>query len=289
LNPAPLQTLLDFGWLAGWLQHRQLDTDLLSALFSPFIQHPALLLQVALWAVTAGAVGFLLTRKWVAKIPARYTAVMGGLIVLGCGIFLIVGLFGQAVPELSAAAASLLLPALLVAALSPLLEYAAARKPFPQVRFRKTPLSRLPAEDTPPQPGCRDLFISYSSKDRAVVDTIRAGLENAGLRCWIAPRDIHPGEDFPTAIANAIAASRMMLLVFSANSNLSEEVSRELYLAANSRLVILPFKIEDVEPEPGKAYYLSRVQWLDGANPPTREQLDRLIEMAGAILHPSPA
>ena len=38
-----------------------------------------------------------------------------------------------------------------------------------------------------------DIFVSYSSKDKAVADAIVSALENSGLRCWVAPRDVKPG------------------------------------------------------------------------------------------------
>src|SRR5215472_7170060 len=37
------------------------------------------------------------------------------------------------------------------------------------------------------------VFISHSSKDREIADAICAHLESAGIKCWIAPRDIEPG------------------------------------------------------------------------------------------------
>jgi arabinogalactan oligomer/maltooligosaccharide transport system substrate-binding protein len=122
-----------------------------------------------------------------------------------------------------------------------------------------------------------DIFISYSHKDKAIADAICANLENAGARCWIAPRDIAPGQDWPTAISDAIASSRIMVLVFSANSNSSDDVGRELILAANNKLIIIPFKIENIPPEPGKQYYLARTHWLDAMNPPTQEEIDKLV------------
>ena len=122
-----------------------------------------------------------------------------------------------------------------------------------------------------------DVFISYSHKDKPIADGICANLENAGVRCWIAPRDIAPGQDWPTAISNAIAASRIMVLVFSANSNSSNDVGRELILAANNNLIIIPFKLDNITPEPGKQYYLARTHWLDAMNPPTQEQVNKLV------------
>jgi|WetSurMetagenome_2_1015567.scaffolds.fasta_scaffold110017_1 hypothetical protein len=122
-----------------------------------------------------------------------------------------------------------------------------------------------------------DVFISYSHKNKPIADAICAALEQASVRCWIAPRDIAPGLDWPTAISTAIAESRLMVLVFSVDSNASKDVSRELYLAANSNLIIIPFKIDATDPEPGKQYYLARTHWLDAMNPPTREQIDKLV------------
>lgn len=123
-----------------------------------------------------------------------------------------------------------------------------------------------------------DVFISYSNKDKPITDGVCANLEAAGIRCWMAPRDIGPGEDWPTAIAQAISQSKVMVLVFSSHSNSSDEVSRELFLAANAKVVIIPFKIENVEPEAGKQYYLGRTHWLDAMNPPTQEQIRTLVE-----------
>jgi hypothetical protein len=46
----------------------------------------------------------------------------------------------------------------------------------------------------------------------------------------------------------------------------------------------VPFKIEEVQLEPGKAYYLGRTHWLDAMNPPTLEQIDLLTERVTAII-----
>jgi hypothetical protein len=132
-----------------------------------------------------------------------------------------------------------------------------------------------------------DVFISYSSKDKPVADAICANLEGAGVRCWIAPRDIAPGEDWPTAISMALSQSRIMVLIFSTNANSSDQISRELSLAADYKLVIIPFKIDNVIPEPGKQYFLSRTHWLDAMNPPTQEQINSLVSRVSTILSAS--
>ncbi|OGN72211.1 MAG: hypothetical protein A2X25_00685 [Chloroflexi bacterium GWB2_49_20] len=131
-----------------------------------------------------------------------------------------------------------------------------------------------------------DVFISYSSKDKPIADGICANLEASGIRCWVAPRDIGPGEEWPRAITNAITKSQVMVLVFSSQSNSSSDVGREIVLAANHKLIIIPFKIENIEPEPGKQYYLAQTHWLEAMNPPTAEQIQKLVERVRAIVPP---
>jgi hypothetical protein len=48
-----------------------------------------------------------------------------------------------------------------------------------------------------------DVFISYSNQDKAVADAVCAMLEASKIRCWIAPRDVPPGQPWPAAIIRA--------------------------------------------------------------------------------------
>ena len=73
-----------------------------------------------------------------------------------------------------------------------------------------------------------DAFISYSSKDKTAADAACAVLEGAGIRCWIAPRDIPAGAPWSAAIIEGIEDSRVLVLVFSANANASDQVLREV-------------------------------------------------------------
>ena len=94
----------------------------------------------------------------------------------------------------------------------------------------------------------RDVFISHSSHDRAAAEAVLAALERAGHSCWIAPRDIVPGQEYGEAIVDAIRSSRIFLLVLSASSINSPQVRRETERAANADVPIIPFRIEDVQP-----------------------------------------
>ena len=129
-----------------------------------------------------------------------------------------------------------------------------------------------------------DVFISHSAQNREVADAVCAALEKATIRCWVAPRDVRPGRSFPGEITRAIQHSKVMVLIFSKHSNASEQVLREVQLAANSRLHIVQFRIEDTVPNDDLEYYLSTPHWLDDLSPPLERHLDRLQNSVKALL-----
>ncbi|NQT73909.1 MAG: ABC transporter substrate-binding protein [Chloroflexi bacterium] len=124
-----------------------------------------------------------------------------------------------------------------------------------------------------------DVFLSYSSKDQNIADTISAVLESKGIRCWVAPRDIVPGQDFAETIMGAIASARLMVLVLSSHSNGSGQVKLELGQAVEQGLTIIPFRIENVSPSGSMAFYLKPRHWLDALSPPMEKHIDHLVEI----------
>ena len=84
-----------------------------------------------------------------------------------------------------------------------------------------------------------DVFISHSSKDKAIADAVCAALEASKIRCWIAPRDILPGEKWASAITKAIAESQLIVLIVSSRSNESEDVLNELLIARDAGVILL--------------------------------------------------
>ena len=49
-----------------------------------------------------------------------------------------------------------------------------------------------------------DVFISHAAADKAIADAITQTLEDGGVQCWIAPRDIRPGDTWGGSIVKAI-------------------------------------------------------------------------------------
>jgi trehalose/maltose transport system substrate-binding protein len=109
----------------------------------------------------------------------------------------------------------------------------------------------------------RDIFLSYSSKDEAIVGLALEKLEAAGHRCWFAPRDIPPGEFYAGQIIQALRESRFVLLFFSAHSNGSEQVVREINFAVSQRLPLLVVRLDQTALSNHFEYLIRINQWLD--------------------------
>jgi WD40 repeat protein len=129
-----------------------------------------------------------------------------------------------------------------------------------------------------------DVFISYPRKEKATADAVCATLEAAGVRCWIAPRDIKPGTDCADAIVEAIDNCRVMVLIFSSSANRSKQVHREVRHAFDQEKPVLPFRIEDTPPEKSLAYYMGPVHWLDALTPPLERHLETLAQHVKALM-----
>ena len=129
-----------------------------------------------------------------------------------------------------------------------------------------------------------DVFISYASQDKLTADAACAALEGAGIRCWIAPRDVRPGGQYGAAIIDAIDSCRVMVLIFSLNANMSHQVPREIERAVSKGVPIVPFRIEEVAPTESMAYFLELVHWLDALTPPLQKHLQYLIDSVRSFL-----
>jgi hypothetical protein len=133
-----------------------------------------------------------------------------------------------------------------------------------------------------------DVFISHAHEDKTIADMVCARLEQQGVRCWMAPRDIQLGADWGGAIVAAIRSSRLMVLVFSDHANGSRHIPRELERAIDIGIPIIPFRIEDVAPRGSLEYNLSSVHWLDAVTPPVEAHVKQLAQTLRAMLGERP-
>ena len=129
-----------------------------------------------------------------------------------------------------------------------------------------------------------DVFLSYSSADKATALAVVAGLEEHGIRCWIAPRDIPAGSEYGQQIVEAVKTCRIVVVIFSADANTSPHVRREVERAVSAERSIIPFRIEDVAPTGAMEYALGNTHWLDALSGPLETHIATLVTTTRRML-----
>lgn len=115
-----------------------------------------------------------------------------------------------------------------------------------------------------------NVFISYRHADRNVADELYALLASRGVSAWYDPLIPH-GTDWREAIVEHLSTARVMVLLLSTAAFASEELKKELAVAAQERVPLLAVRLEDVKPPGAFAYELARSHWFDlFTDPPTR-------------------
>jgi len=135
----------------------------------------------------------------------------------------------------------------------------------------------------------QEVFISHSSRNKQKADEVCSALEKSGIHCWIAPRDIPVGSEYPKEIVGAVEKCKIFLVIFTKAANTSEDVRRELGLAIAAKKKIISFRIENIENDlmdSNFKYYLRDLQWLD-ADLDDKEYRN-LVEVVSQILSSIP-
>jgi len=107
------------------------------------------------------------------------------------------------------------------------------------------------------------VFISYSTTDSVVAGQVAQALRDSGIRVWMAPGSIEPGQAYNEAIVAGLRESDTLAVLVSSSANSSKHVAREVGLADGQGKRIIPIRIEAIEPSDGLAYYLSLPQWVE--------------------------
>lgn len=154
------------------------------------------------------------------------------------------------------------------------------------------PLSRLdstPNKQTSKTSGTNQqpshiAFISHSSNDSEVANRLCSFMESDGIDCWIAPRNVIPGVPWGEALVEAIAASKVFVLLLSKNSNDSPQVQREVERAVSKGIPVIPFRIENVPPSKSMEYFISSTHWLDAFSQPIEFHCEHLAEVIHSLM-----
>ncbi len=131
----------------------------------------------------------------------------------------------------------------------------------------------------------KDFFVSYATPDKETAFRLCQLLEEQGIGCWIAPRDVPPGADYGEAIIRAIEETRATLLLLSAHSNISIHVTHEVERATSKRKRVIPVRLEDVQPSASLELHLATAQWIDAwhiASAQVVAQLESVVRGEGS-------
>ncbi|MBE6310991.1 MAG: TIR domain-containing protein [Bacteroidales bacterium] len=128
-----------------------------------------------------------------------------------------------------------------------------------------------------------DVFISYSSKNPEVALAVCHTLEEHGIKCWMAPRNIPPGGDYGDLIDEAIIASKVFLFIYSFESVNSVWCKGELNVAFSEEKTIIPYRIDTTPMKGAVRVMLNQRHWLD-AYPDYKSQFASLVEAVNRSL-----
>lgn len=128
-----------------------------------------------------------------------------------------------------------------------------------------------------------DVFISYSSKNSIAAKAICHALEENGIRCWMAPRDIPAGCKYGDMIDTAIDSAKVFLLVYSADSLKSPWCNGELNVAFTEGKTIVPYRIDEAPLEGAMRVMLNQTHWID-SYPNYRQCFAELVKTISSIV-----
>ncbi|MEM7010366.1 MAG: TIR domain-containing protein, partial [Verrucomicrobiota bacterium] len=124
-----------------------------------------------------------------------------------------------------------------------------------------------------------DVFLSHSSKDKAIVRDIAERLRADGLRVWFDEWEIGVGETIGHKIEEGLEHSRLMVFCMSENAFGSDWAELETQTALfadplNKKQRFAPVRLDGVEPK-GTHRIRKYLDWNDGAGYP------QLLEVCG--------
>ena len=125
------------------------------------------------------------------------------------------------------------------------------------------------------------VFISYHHDSSVeLVEHIVRALENNGIKCWYAPRDVT--SKYAGDIVRAIEECKIFLLIMNQYSSRSEHVLNEIDCAFNrlhhkENIRLLPLRTDKENMSDDVKYYLGRIHSLDASDPPEEERISTLV------------
>jgi TolB-like protein len=125
-----------------------------------------------------------------------------------------------------------------------------------------------------------EIFISYQRADAAWARLLHDTLKREGVEAWYDGL-VGPGQEWRTATARALEASEIFVLLFSENAAQSSEIVKELAAATHEKKLVVPVRLQNIEPRGAFLYELASRNWINAYN----DTEARLAELATGLVH----
>ncbi len=136
------------------------------------------------------------------------------------------------------------------------------------------------------------VFISHGSEDSQDADALADFIESRGMRAWIAPRDVRPGQDYSEQLQEALESCAAFVVLVTDKANKSPYVRAETEMAFSNGKPIFPVRNRDIQPGPGLAFFLKIRHWTDAFGPGRDTNVTRLARelqaATGVPVDPAP-
>lgn len=139
------------------------------------------------------------------------------------------------------------------------------------------------------------IFVSYSRRDKEAVMRHAELFRANGIDAWVDESGINASSEWAEQIVHAITECDVFILFLSKTSVESENVRKEIGVAASLNKKILPLKIEEVEIPPSLLYHLNSIHFLETKKISHEQLLEHVFKAAGIsrssseVVSPAPA
>jgi hypothetical protein len=121
----------------------------------------------------------------------------------------------------------------------------------------------------------RDIFICFSSENKAIAKNVYEILEADGYSTWISLKNLRPNnkENYWDDIKKAINSSSIVLVISSSQAMVSKDVIKEIEIAKKENKKLIEYKIDEVKHTSFFKYIFDGSKWVEGY---TNKGLDNL-------------
>ena len=107
-----------------------------------------------------------------------------------------------------------------------------------------------------------EIFISYRRADQPFARLLHSQLRAEGVEAWYDAQ-VGAGEDWRITTAKALEDSQIFVLLFSENAAQSSDIVKELAVATHEKKLVVPVRLQNVEPKGAFLYELASRNWVN--------------------------